>query len=62
MSIEVTQDTFYKIFENEPTRVEKKETHEIHHYECGDIGQRGRKIWNYVSSKVHQYYLIDINA
>lgn len=62
MSIEVTQDTFYKLFEDEPTIVVKKETYEIHYYECVDIGQRGRKIWNYVSSMEWQYYLIDINA
>lgn len=61
MSIEVTQDTFYKLFKDEPTRVEKKETHEIHFYYDEETGQRGRKIWNYVSSKVWQYYLIDIN-
>lgn len=62
MHIEVTQDTFYTLFEDEPVKVEKEETHEKHHYNNKELNQRGVKIWNFASSKGHQYYLTDINA
>jgi len=62
MIIEVTKETFYTLFDGEPFRVDKKETYEINHYCNNELDQCGTKVWNYTSSKVHQYYLTDINA
>jgi len=62
-NIEVTKETFYKLFENEtPTSFEKKETYEVTHFYNNETNQRGQKIWNFVSSQTHQYYLTDINV
>lgn len=61
-TIEVTKETFYKLFENlTPLSFDQKETYEITHFYNDDLKQRGKKVWNYVSSQVHQYYLVDIN-
>lgn len=62
MSIEVTKETFYKIFKNDPEQTEQHETHEKQIYFNAKLDQRGFKIFNHVSSKMYQYYLIDINA
>ncbi len=62
-NIEVTSDTFFKLFENvKPTSFNKKETHEITIYHNDKIQQRGVKIYNFASSQTSQYYLTDINA
>ena len=59
-NIEVTEQTFNKVFtEGDLLYMESKETHVIEHFI--NEHQRGKRIFNYVSS-VWQYYLIDINA
>ena len=61
MTIEVTQQTFNSIFNDKDlASTEKKETYEKISYLNQD--QNGYKVFNYVSSKMYQYYLIDINA
>ena len=60
--IEVTKETFFKLFENiKPTSFKTKETHEITIYHNDKIQQRGIKIYNFASSQTSQYYLTDIN-
>ncbi len=60
MKIEVTKETFYKIFsEDDHEDTLQKESFEISDYYNGE--QRGYLIFNYVSSKVPQFYLCDIN-
>ena len=62
--IEVTKQTFFAIF-NSPDDFmnrEQKETHEINDYYNVDLDQRGEHIFNYVSSREGNFYLIDINA
>jgi len=61
MNIEVKKNTFDKLFSiKDHKKVEKNETHRIEYFRNVNIS--GFKIWNYVSSKVWQYYLTDINA
>lgn len=61
MTIEVTQQTFNSIFNDKDlASTEKKETYEKISYL--NQGQNGYKVFNYVSSTMYQYYLIDINA
>ncbi|AGO47664.1 hypothetical protein Phi4:1_gp127 [Cellulophaga phage phi4:1] len=60
MTIEVSEETFYKVFDKPiKIEVERNGVLEKHHYNCKE--QRGVKIWNFASSKKHQYYLFDIN-
>jgi hypothetical protein len=61
-TIEVTKETFYKLFKGDPKSTQRTETNVIDRYFNSKLNQSGLKIWNHVSSKVHQYYLIDINA
>lgn len=59
-NIEVTQETFYKIFEEaEPQQTVENEVKNTYIYNDGQ--QIGLKVWNHASSKLHQYYLLDIN-
>ncbi len=59
-NIEVTQETFYKIFEDvEPQQTVETEVKNTYIYSDGQ--QIGLKVWNHSSSKLHQYYLLDIN-
>lgn len=61
MTIEVTEQTFNSIFSDKDlASTEKKETYEKISYL--NQGQNGYKVFNYVSSTMYQYYLIDINA
>ena len=62
MNIEVTSSTFYKIFEENPTKLEVKERYEKSFFYNEITEQRGYKILNFASSKNYQYYLTDINA
>lgn len=62
MHIEVTSTTFYKIFEENPTKIDKTETTEKAYFYNKEADQGGMRILNYASSKKHQYYLRDINA
>lgn len=62
MRIEVSEQTFYRVFSDESYKTTKNEQCEVFHYENEELQQSGLKVWNYASSKVHQYYLNDINA
>lgn len=63
MNIEVTKETFQSLFNiTHITKQEKKETHEKTFYYNPKFEQRGFVIYNYVSSKYGNFYLIDINA
>lgn len=63
MKIEVTKQTFEKLFsENEFLSIDKKETYLKRHFYNDKLQQRGVHIFNYVSSKEGNFYLIDINA
>lgn len=61
MRIEVTKETFYRVFRKDAVKTSKNEICEIHEYHSKKLNQHGLKVWNYASSKVHQYYLTDIN-
>ena len=58
--IEVTKETFYTLF-NDEGMTEKTDLYEKTNYYNSKIDQRGYKLYNFVSSKKHQYYLTDIN-
>ena len=62
MTIEVTEKTFFKLFSHTPVVTKEKESYQVSYYDNEEIQQRGQQIWNYASSKKHQYYLTDINA
>lgn len=63
MNIEVTKETFNKIFDNvSPIKFDKKETHEITYFYNKELDQHGKKIYNFVSSQSGNFYLTDINA
>ena len=63
MNIEVTKETFNLIFENiTPSKIDKKETHEITYFYNRQLDQSGKKIYNFVSSKYGNFYLTDINS
>ncbi|MFK5981495.1 MAG: hypothetical protein QM499_01175 [Flavobacteriaceae bacterium] len=64
MNIEVTNTTFYKIFDsNDFVNTEHLEGAEKHHYYNDENEQRGIIIYNFTSIKtIIQYYLTDINA
>ena len=63
MTIEITKETFYKIFDNiSPSKIETKETHEISYFYNDQLDQKGKKIYNFVSSKNGNFYLMDIDA
>ena len=64
MTIEVTKQTFEKIFKPSRFIPEKVEEHELYFKEIyfnSSLAQRGESIYNHTSS-VWQYYLNDINA
>ena len=62
-NIEVTEQTFDRLFAPAMhIKNEEKETHVIEHFYNKELDQRGKRVFNYVSSSVWQYYLIDINA
>ena len=63
MTIEVTKETFYKIFDNiTPLDFETKETHKISYFYNDQLDQQGKKIYNFASSQDGNFYLMDINA
>ena len=64
MHIEVTKATFEKIFSDQlkHPNIMQHETHEKKQYFNEELNQVGFSIFNYSSSKVVQYYLVDINA
>jgi len=65
MHIEVTNSTFYKIFNTsiDFLNTEDFESAKKHHYYNDEKEQRGIIIYNFTSSKtIIQYYLTDINA
>ena len=63
MTIEITKETFCKIFNNiSPLKIETKETHEISYFYNDKLDQQGKKIYNFSSSQNGNFYLMDINA
>jgi hypothetical protein len=61
--IEITKKTFDKIFANvKPSETVKKETYQIEYFYNKELDQRGKKIYNFVSSTFGNFYLTDINA
>lgn len=64
MNIEVTNGTFYKLFDSTHyLSTDNLESAKKHFYYNDELGQRGIIIYNFTSSKtIIQYYLTDINA
>lgn len=62
MNIEVTNQTFYKVFNSfNKERVENTELTHKQYYYSKNLDQKGVTIYNYVT-RVTQYYLTDINV
>ena len=65
MYIEVTKETFNKIFDNNHYFIitEELENAKKHYYDNIKLEQKGIIVCNFTSSKtIVQYYLTDINA
>jgi len=65
MNIEVTNATFYKIFNtaDDYLSTENLESAKRHYYYNDENEQRGIMVYNFTSSKtIIQHYLTDINA
>ena len=63
MNIEVTQQTFDKLFYSveHPVKTEKVEIAYADYWYNEELDQRAKRVFNHIS-EVWQYYLIDINA